>query len=358
MPIRSKTEAQQRADQIEAFRGELNIIEQEQVLTLDPNQRASVARYHAQLLHRLAAAFDIDVTGREKQLSLGMRITSFLGALGLAASVFFLYFQYWGGLATKTQVVILVTLPLCGLLCTMGAVWLERSGYFSKLFALVSLVCFVLNLFLLGRIFNMTPTPHALLVWAVFAFLLAYAADARLLLAMGILSGAAFLSAQAATWNGCHWNSFGERPEHFLPAAGLLFLISCLPHRRYPGFAALYRVFALLLFFLPVLVLSNWGEISYLELPRERIEALYQVAGFAVSGCAIVFGVLMGWPEVVNTGNAFFTLFLYTKFYDWWWEWMPKYQFFLIIGLTAIGMLLMLKWMRRFSFQRRGEAAA
>jgi len=206
--------------------------------------------------------------------------------------------------------------------------------------------------------FQLAPTPQAFLLWAGLAFLLAYAADARLLLAMGILSCAAYLSAQAATWNGCYWISFGERPEHFLPAAALFFLIPCIPHPRYPGFAALYRVFALLLFFLPVLVLSNWGESSYLELPRERIEALYQIAGFVVSAAAIALGIRMGWPEVVNTGNVFFTLFLYTKFYDWWWDWMPKYQFFLIIGLTAIVMLLILKWMRRFSIQRQGEVAA
>jgi len=358
MQIRSKTEAQQRADQIEAFRAELGIVEQEQILALELGQRAAVARYHDQLLHRLAAAFDIDVTSKEKQLSLGMRITSSLGALGLAASVFFFYFQYWGGLATKTQVIILVTMPFGGLLCTLGAVWLERSGYFAKLFGLVSLVCFVLNLAMLGRIFNLAPTSQALLLWAGFAFLLAYAADARLLLAMGILSCAAYLSAQAATWNGCYWISFGERPEHFFPAAGLFFLVSCIPHPRYPGFAALYRVFALLLFFLPVLVLSNWGEISYLDLPRDRIEALYQTIGFAISGIAIVLGIVLAWPEVVNTGNVFFTLFLYTKFYDWWWDWMPKYQFFLIIGLTAIGMLLLLKGLRRFSMGRLQEGTA
>ncbi|MGE4560725.1 MAG: DUF2157 domain-containing protein, partial [Desulfobulbus sp.] len=64
-----------------------------------------------------------------------------------------------------------------------------------------------------------------------------------------------------------------------------------------------------------------------------------------------------GWPEVVNTANCFFTLLLYTKFYDWWWDWLPKYQFFLLIGLTAILMLLILKRMRFVSIRRRTEAA-
>ncbi|WP_319585888.1 DUF2157 domain-containing protein [uncultured Desulfobulbus sp.] len=358
MQIQSKTEAQQRADQIESFRAELGIIEREHVVTLDTDQQASLARYHSQLLDRLAAAFDIDATNQEKQLSFGMRITSFLGALGLAASVYFLYFQYWGGIATKMQVIILVTMPILGLVLTMGAVRLEKSGYFSKLFALVSLVCFVLNLSMLGQIFNIAPTPNAFLIWAMFAFLLAYAADARLLLAMGIISFAAFLSAQAATWNGCYWISFGERPESFFPAALFLFLVPLLPHRRYTGFAIVYRVFAMLLFFLPVLILSNWGTVSYLELPKEQVEYLYQIIGFVVSAVAILLGIRKGWPEVVNTGNTFFTLFLYTKFYDWWWDWMPKYQFFLAIAMTAILMLLVLKWMRHASIRQKGEGAA
>ena len=85
---------------------------------------------------------------------------------------------------------------------------------------------------------------------------------------------------------------------------------------------------------------------------------MYQTAGFVVSAAAIALGVGRGWPEVVNAGNTFFTLFLYTKFYDWWWEWMPKYQFFLIIGLTAILMLLILKRMRTVSMQRKAETPA
>jgi hypothetical protein len=39
---------------------------------------------------------------------------------------------------------------------------------------------------MLGQIFNITPTDNALIPWALFAFLLAYVFDTRLLLAAGI----------------------------------------------------------------------------------------------------------------------------------------------------------------------------
>lgn len=213
MQLTSKADAQRRADQIGSFQAELEIIEQENILSLNEGQRSAIANYHGNLLAQLASTFDIDSNKREKQFSLGMKITSFLGAIGLAASVFFLFYQFWGRFSTNTQVLMLIAAPLIGLAATMYASYREKTGYFSKLLGLVSLACFVLNISMLGQIFNMAPSPNAMLVWAIFAFLLAYASDTRLLLAAGIICFASFLSAQTGTWGGCYWINFGERPE-------------------------------------------------------------------------------------------------------------------------------------------------
>jgi uncharacterized membrane protein len=45
---------------------------------------------------------------------------------------------------------------------------------------------------------------------------------------------------------------------------------------------------------------------------------------------------------------------MYTKFFVWWWESMPKYLFFLVLGLTAVLLLLVL---RRFRSQTRSPRA-
>lgn len=358
MQIKSKSEAQQRADQIDAFRRELAAIEGDHVTRLTESQREAVDYYHKNLLAALAEGFDIDTSRREKQLSWGMKIASFIGALGLAASVFFLFYQFWGRFGTGTQVAILIAAPLLAMAATLVAAAREKTGYFSKLFGLLAIACFVLNISMLGQIFNIIPSPNAFLVWALFAFLLAYAADARLLLVAGIVSFSAYLTAQAGTWSGCYWIYFGERPENFFPAALILFLIPFIPHHRYSGFAVIYRVFALLLLLLPVLVLANWGSVSYLPLSNGAVEAVYQIAGFVVSALCIWIGVRRNWPEVVNTGNVFFAIFLYTKFYDWWWDWMPKYLFFLLVGLTAVLMLLIFKRLRVSTVRRAEEVAA
>ncbi len=54
-----------------------------------------------------------------------------------------------------------------------------------------------------------------------------------------------------------------------------------------------------------------------------------------------------GWADTVNTGIVFFVIFLYTKFYQWWWEIMPKYLFFLVVGLSTVLILLILKRLRQ-----------
>lgn len=348
----SKSEAQQQVDQVKAFQNELAFLESENVLSLSDAQHSAVDKFHNSLLDNLASQFDIDRSHQEKQLTLGMRIASFLGALALAASIFFLFYQFWGNFSELAQVTILVIAPLLTFIATMFIAAKEQTGYYAKLLGLVSFACFVLNLSMLGQIFNITPSDNAFVVWGALALLLAYTCDIRLLLAAGIMCIIAFVSARMGTWSGMYWLYFGERPENFFPAAIILFFIpSIISHERFWGFEPVYRVFGLLTLFLPMLILSNWGYGSYLLYDPDIIEGFYQIAGFVFSIAVAWLGVKKGWQHVVNTGVTFFVIFVYTKFYDWWWEIMPKYLFFLIIGLTAVLFLMVFKRWRSSSTQ-------
>ena len=349
----SRIEAQQRADDIRIFRKELGRLEAEGVLTLADGQRVAVNSYHEGLLARFAQAFDIDRDVRAKQLSWGMRIASFLGALALAASVFFLFYQFWGRFSETAQVAILILASLGTFAATVWIQGRDATGYFTKLAAMVAFACFVLNVAMLGQIFNITPSDKALLPWAALALLLAYACDLRLLLAAGIICIIVYTAARFGTWSGMYWIHFGERPENFFPVSLLLFFLPQLvPHRRREDFAPIYRVFAILSALLPVLILSNWGQISYLDWSTGAIENFYQVTGFALSAALVWLGLRRQWGEVVNSGVTFFVIFLYTKFYDWWWELFPKYLFFLVVGLTAVLFLFVIKRLRGAAQQR------
>lgn len=329
------------------FAEELVRLEKEGVIALAPAQREAIAAHHRGLLAQFAQQYDIDRDTHAKQLSLGMRIASFLGALALAASVFFLFRQFWGRFPTEVQVVVLIGAALGSFVATMWVQGRDASGYFTKLAAMVTFACFVINIALLGQIFNITPSAKALIPWAALALLLAYTCDLRLLLAAGILCIIAWISARTGTFSGMYWIHFGERPENFFPAALVLFMVpQVIPHGRFTGFGPIYRVFALLTLFLPMLVLANWGRVSYLDLDEDLVEGIYQVLGFVLSAGAIWLGARRHWSEVVNTGATFFVIFLYTKFFDWWWEVMPKYLFFLVLGLTAVLLLVIMRRLR------------
>jgi uncharacterized membrane protein len=347
MAISTRMGAQQRVDDIRVFREELARVEAEGALRLADDQRAALRDHHEALLARLQAGFDIDRSTRAKQLSLGMRAASLVGALALAASVFFLFWNFWGHLSTPVQVTTLVAFALGSFLATAAIARHDATGYFTKLAALVAFACYVLDVVLLGRIFDITPSDKALLAWSAYAFLLAYAYELRLLQVAGIASLVAFIAARTGTWSGCYWLYFGERPENFFPAAAAIFALPLVfDQSRFAGFAPTYRIFGMLTLFLPMLVLANWGTASYLDLDRNVVQGLYQTLGFAGTAALVWWGTRRDWREVTHTGTTLFVIFLYTKFFDWWWDWMPKYVFFAVMGLAAVLLLLVFRRLR------------
>jgi uncharacterized membrane protein len=342
----SKDDAQRRADRIRLFSLELAELERDGVLGLSAQQREAVSDYHGETLKRLAGQFDIDMSQAAKQMSMGMRIVSFLGAIALSAAVFFFFYRFWGHFSVPLQVTILVAAPIAALAGVEFAARREKTLYFASLASLVALTAFVLNLTMLGQIFTITPTQNAFLAWGAFSLIIAYSYRLRLILVAGLISLSGYLTATMGTWSGIYWLSFGERPENFLAAGLLVFAAAFLPLHGKSDFAPVYRMFGLLVVMISVLVLSHWGMGSYLMIPVKQVEYLYQGTGFALSALAIWLGIRGHWPGITNTGSTFFVIFLYTKFYDWWWEWMPKYLFFLLLGLIALLILFLLRRLR------------
>jgi Predicted membrane protein (DUF2157) len=305
-----KEQAQQRADRIRAFQAELITLEQEKILSLPDDQRRRLFGYHDEMLRSLVGQFDIDTTSGQKQLSLGMRIVSFLGAAAISAAIFFFFYRIWGFISTPYQVAILIITPILAALGVEIAARKEKTLYFAAIIGLVAFACFVLNLSVLGQIFNITPSQNAFLAWALFAFVLAYTYGLRILLVAGIIVLTGYLSATVGTWSGCYWLSFGERPENFIAAGLVLFALSFIPHRSYYEFPPYYRVFGLLAVFIAMLILANWGRVSYLAFPHKHVQYLYQIAGFITSGLVIWLGIVRRWSGLTNLGSTFFAIFL------------------------------------------------
>lgn len=345
--ITDRSAAQARIDRIRAFRDELDALEGEGVAALDVPARERIDQYHQALAADLSERFDVDIDGSQKRLSLGMRIASLIGALALSAAVFFFFYRIWGLLNTPVQVVLLIAAPIAATLLAGVAHRQERTGYFTSLLALVAVACFVLNLSVLGQVFNLVPSRNVFLVWGLFALILAYSWGLKLILTAGLVSLVGYLSATVGAWGGLYWLSFGERPETLLIAGLAITLPGWFPRLPRPEFSNVYRIFGLLVAFISVLVLSHWGRGSFLALSSSVVEAGYQLLGFVGSAALVAFGIRQGADKLLNLGATFFMLFLYTKIFDWWWDWMPKWLFFLIVGLVAVGFLLLLGRLRR-----------
>ncbi len=343
----SRAEAQHQADRIRVLRDGLSQLERDQILTLTSDQRAAFDHWSAETLHNLAAQFDVDTTDSQKRVSWGLRIASTLGGLALCAALMLFFVRYWGYLDTPVQVAAAICLPLLALGDTEFAARRERTLYFAGLMALIALGSFILTLAVIGRVFNITPTENALFAWGAFSLLLAYRYGLRplLLIALGLLLswGSASLTARL----GYNWLNFGDRPEHFLLMGLLTFSIPiAAAHRRHSDFPPVYRLAGLFVFFVAILALAEWGGQSYFTGGIKTIERAYELLGLLSAGAFIAWGIRRQWDGVVNLASFFFVVFLFCRLFHWWWEWMPRYVFFGVIGAIAIGLVLAFKRVR------------
>ncbi len=339
----ARRDAQRRADRLRIFRQELAELERQQVLALTDEQRARLEPFLEKTLGDLAAQYDIDTTESQKQLSLGMRIISALGGLALCAAVFLFFYRFWGSIPTAGQVTLLVIAPLAGLVAMHFVSARERTLYFTGLIGLVTFAAFVLNLMVFGQIFNIVSSPNAFLAWGAFALALAYSYGMRLLLAAGLVCWLVFIPASLVSLTGATWQSFFQRPESIIACGLATVAVSFLVRA---DFSVTFRLIGLLAILVPLLALWHNGANSFLPIDPTAIERSYQAVGFIAAALTIWFGIRAEQPPVMNLGAAAFAIFLFMKFVDWWWDWMPKYIFFFIVGGIAIGLLTAFRKLR------------
>jgi len=343
----NREQAQQRIDRIHAFQQELEILQSQGILDIPVENKTAILNFHSRLIEEFDNRFDTDSTLTEKKLSWGMRILTFLGGLALCASVFFFFYRIWGLIPTWVQIGILITAPLLALLGMTFAAHREKTLYYATSAGLLAFVCFVMNLNILGAIFNITPSPKAFLVWGTMALLVAYHFGLRLLLMAGLLCILGYLSATVGTFWGIYWLSFSERPENFIIAGAIMVALPHIfRHRQFYNFPWFYHLVGLLSIFIALLIMSHCGNCSYFLIDSDTLTGIYQVLGFAGAGIAVWAGIHFHHSGVTNIGVTFFTIFLYTKFFDWWWDLVPKYLFFFIISVISLGLLSAFKNMR------------
>ena len=330
-----------RPDQIMAFKAELIALAHEGIV-LDEATLARIRAHHGTLLAGVP----------DERLSLGMRLASFVGAVALSAAVFFLFYRFWGALTEVSQVGILVAGPLLLVGATDVLHRWERSGYFAALAALAAFAAFVLDLGALGHIFNLPPTPHAFLAWGLFGLLLGWSYELRLPHFAGLVCVGLWITALPGTFWGEELPDLFGRGEALLLAGALILALPWkVPSVKWHTD---HRIVGMIGLFLGLFILSVVGHQSWLPWDHDVVEGLYQVIGFAVAAAVIAWGVRDRHPEVANGGMIFLTILCLVKAVDWFWDWMPRWIFFLVLAGFAIGVMMALKRVRT-AVAARGE---
>lgn len=344
----SRTEAQQRADRIRVFREELAQVEGELGPVLSEEARSRLTAHHEATLAELAAQWDIDRTAGEQQLSLGMRVASLVGAIALVAAVVTFFYRIWGLVPTAVQLAIVTVLPVAFVLGTDYATRRERTHYFATITALLAVGSFALALGVIAGIYNLPPSPLALVAWGVFTLALGVGYRFVLLVYAGMLVLAFGLVGVPLHLQGIDWSPDSGRLDlHLFMGILVVAMPSILRGRYDEDLAEMVRLAGMTLAAAAIVFCAGNGHLSVLPLRPGVVEGIYDVAGFLLGAVMLWLGLRNRWRWSARGAGGFLVLFTYIKAFDWWWELLPNYVFFLVLGAIAIGALVILRRIRQ-----------
>lgn len=347
MDADARKEAQKRVERIVLFKAELTQLAQEGGLTLTPEQQSNLEAHFQRLLADLRAKYGVDDTESAKRVSWGMRVASLLGAAALIAAAILFLHRVWGGLTIPVQILILTAAPLVLL---SAAEFLYSRGvdrYYVGLIALAAGVALVMEVNALGAVLNLTDSPQVLLAWGAFAVLTAYAYGLRLMLGAGLVLVCAWIAALVLHFRGFSWVELMQSSRLLIPGAALIYAVPWLTRGRGPeGFDLVFQLCGAGLGLFALLLQSAVGDLCCGGAAPGTIAAAYQLAGLLIAVAVVTHGLRLGRPALVNMGAGAFIVFLFVRLHSWWWDWMPKYLFFLVLGLIAFALLLVFRRIR------------
>jgi uncharacterized membrane protein len=342
----NRREAEARVRRILSFREELAALERDGVLQPGAAALQGVAAYHDTLLEEFSAAYDTDVSAPEQQLSWGLRIASTLGAIAFALGVFLFFDYYWDRFPTLLQVGLVTAAPFVGWAISEVVARRFQTPYFTALAVLAAVACFVANLYIVGQIYNITPSPNAFLAWGLFALFLAYRHDLALVLGIALISLVVFAGGFLTNLIGLAW-PHAQGPEFYLLAALLCLAAPLAP--RLPGIRRCGRVY-LFVGMLLAYGVTGWGMMfprgSLLPFGAFTTEWIYIAAAFLGSALGIRQCMRAQWPAGTYLSAAFFVAFMLQRYFEWLWDELPNYVFFLVLGAAAVAVIIVLRRMR------------
>lgn len=337
-----------RTRRILAFREELTALEAEGVVAPDDAALAPIRAHHDALLASISVREDVDLTRSEARLSTGMRIATVLGAAALSAAWGFFVAAAWDDLGRTARLALVAIPPILLTFGTAIAARRETSGYVANIVGTVAAIALGVNLAAIGVLYDLPDSRRLFLAVGTFAMLLAYGHGLAMPLLIGIAGLGGWLWSLAAIPQGRWWDGvFGQL--EFLALLGLgAMLMPAITRKGPPGFVMVWRTAGAIGVVSALLILGLSANASFFDGANDdMVEASYQLLGGAAFTVMVWQGLVRDRIELVRAGTVGLALLLMFRMVDWFWDWIPKWLFFLVVGAIAFGALLLLRRLRR-----------
>lgn len=342
----TRHEAQKRADRIRAFREELTTLADEGANPLTPEQQARLSAHHDALMARLAATFDVDRSEQSGRFSKGMVLASLFGAATLILSIYSFVERAWWGMDLPAQTTLLTMFPLIALVGVEVAARRDRTRYVAAGFALVACATAWLAVAMIARLLDL---PFAvLMLWPGILVGLGVALSYGFSLVFGVSLAAATLAIAGAFFasGGVPWTAALMRLEPLMITSLLLAAVGGRFEAAGDGFGQVARVVGTTIGLASVLALSFNGALTLLPLSRSVAEGAYQVGMVAASVLIIGSGLRRRQQLLVTVAAILFAVFLLARYFDWFWDVLPAWLFYLILAALAFASLALLQRLR------------
>ncbi len=337
-----------RAQQILAFREELTALEAEGIIAHDDAALAPIYAHHDALLATISAREEVDLTRGEARLSTGMRIATVLGAAALSAAWGFFVAAAWDDLGRGARLALVIIPPILLTLGTAYAARRETSGYVANIVGTVAAIALGVNLVALGVLYDLPDSRRLFLAVGAYAMLLAYGYGLAMPLLIGIAGLGGWMWSLAAIPQGRWWDGvFGQL--EFLALLGLGAMLMPLMTRKGPAsFTIVWRAVGAAGVVFALLFLGLTADASFFDGANDDVvEGIYQLLGGVAFTVMVWQGLVRDRTELVRAGTIGLALLLMFRMVDWFWDWIPKWLFFLVVGGIAFGALLLLRRLRR-----------
>jgi hypothetical protein len=345
MAVRAMTPTE-RLRRIFAFREEVTALREEGVVASEDPTLAAIAARHDVLLAAAARDERIDLSREEARLSAGMQLATLLGATALSIAWAMFVSSMWDGLGDTARMFLIWVPPALMVVATAMAARREATGYIANILASVGAIALIVAILATIDLYELEPSRHAILLVAAYALLQAYHHRLVIPLLIGGTALGAWVWSLAAIFRGGQWQEAFEVAEPAVVAGALALAIGTTRTGDPAEFRIVWRLGGVIAIVWSLLVLGVAGDASWFG-PGNLVEGFYQVLA------AVVF-VAMAWqglrtddPILARGGGVALLLFLLFRMFDWFWDAIPDWLFFLLMGALAFGVLLVLRRLRR-----------